>query len=259
VHRIVVTPGLDIAMNPETGEPELGPDVVFTSRGERLANGLLDVVAMPDQVDRESVQYWTVVEVSDGGDTALRDESAAYSLTFLGSTPLGGERSKTHGHVHRPGRTDLPDPEVYEVLVGSAIFLFQDLHPGPTSTVAIAVHAGAGDTVVIPPFMYHCSVNAGTGPLVFGDVCSRGLVDDYGLVKESHGFAYYFPVDGEPISNPRYAAVPPLTVLTAEEWCPQDVGPLYQRLRDDPASLSWLLDASEFAKRYPEYDVYAAH
>ncbi len=252
-----LTPGLEIDLVEGSGEPVLAGTIEYTRRGHRLSQGLREVAADPNNLADDVVQYWTVVEVNDGRDPSLREAPLAYSLTYLSDRPMGWERAKTHGHVHTPGRTDRPDPEVYEVLRGKAIFLFQDLRVGPRATVVYAVHAEVGETVVIPPYMYHASVNGGDGPLVFGDVCSRGLADDYGLVKESHGFAYHFPRSGwAAVANAHYASVPALREVGAAEWSPQDVGSLYARLRDDAPSLSWLLDAAEFSRRYPEFDRY---
>ncbi len=249
-----LTPGLEIGL--QDGEPTLSQRVVFNRRGQRMSEALRDVAADPQNTPEGVIQYWTMVEVSDVDDQSVRDGEMAYSLTYIPQRPMGWEAAKTHGHIHTPGLLGVPDPEVYEVLSGEGLFLMQDLREGPRSSLAIAVRAGKGDTVVLPPWLYHVSINVGRDTLVFGDVCSRHVADDYGFVKTSKGFSYYFTPEGEPRANPHYQETPELKILSAAEWSPQDIGPLYQTLRDKPEELAWLIDPDAFASRYPQFDAY---
>ncbi|MFT3797678.1 glucose-6-phosphate isomerase family protein [Microbacterium sp.] len=250
-----LTDGIEFGLD---GERLCFADTVrITQEGHRTVGAMSSLYRHVDPAD-EAVLYDTFYDVRDEADEdRMLSGKLAYSLTSIRQAPVGTESAKTHGHVHSFEPDGFPPAEAYEVLSGSGVFFLQDLHAGPASRMVVAVHAEKGDVVVIPGGLYHCSVNAGEGRLVFADLCRRGMSDVYGDVREFGGFAYLRHLDGEYEPNPRYADVAGLKHVTAEEWAGGRIGSLYTTLRDDPAQLAWLWDRDEFVSRFPHLAEYA--
>lgn len=227
-------------------------DSVHVGRsGRRTVGAMTELFDAADPAD-ESVLYDTFVDVYEEADhDAFPAGKLGFNLTSIRSAPVGDESPKTHGHVHSPKPDGWPPAEVYEVLHGSAVFLLQDLHAGPESRVAYAVHAEVGDVLVIPGAMFHSSINVGPDRLVFGDLCRRGMSDVYQDIRDAHGFSYLHSAAGGMRPNPAYSSVPELVHMSTEEWARRKIGPIYRTLRDDPVSLSWLWDRDEFIREFP--------
>lgn len=236
------------------GRPRLAPGFTAEHEGKRRYADLAAVAAVPPGRAGRRVEYWTFVGVAeDTHREALRQLPLSYDITVIAARPMGWERARTHGHVHASrGVVQTGFPELYEVLVGRAGFLVQDIRPGPTSTYAALVEATAGQRVALPPLLHHVTVNLGDGPLVVADVTCRASEDDYGELRAAHGMAHYIGVDDRVASNPAYHAAPPLERLTAEEWCGPSAANVYQDLVDRPAGLAWLCSTEGFAARFPD-------
>ncbi|MFT4028310.1 MAG: glucose-6-phosphate isomerase family protein [Protaetiibacter sp.] len=250
-----LTPRIDFGLD---GEALRFADTVrIEQEGHRVVSAMAALYREVDP-DDASVLYDTFFDVRDLADEQrILDGKLAYSLTSIRRAPVGSESAKTHGHVHSYEPDGFPPAEAYEVLAGSGVFVLQDLHAGPRSLVAVAVHAEVGDVVVIPGALYHCSVNAGEGRLVFADLCRRGMSDVYGDVRDAGGFSYLRQDSGELRPNPRYTAVPELVHVSAEEWAGRRFGPLYATLLEDPSELEWLWDRDVFVREFPRLAEYA--
>lgn len=236
------------------GDKMVFDDEVHVSRpGKRLVSAMSPLLMnLPGEAE-DAVLYDTFADVWD-----IRHESTVlggklgYSLTSIRSQPAGGESAKTHGHVHSGAPDGFPPAEAYEVLQGKGTFMMMDLYAGYESRLAVAVHADVGDVVVIPGGLYHCSINAGEGRLVFADLCRRGMKDVYEDVRQAKGFAYLRSDKGEFVPNPAYKSVPPeLKQYTAAEWAGRTFGSLYQTLITNPGELAWLWDREEFIRMFP--------
>lgn len=109
-----------------------------------------------------------------------------YDVTVLASGVLGREFYKTIGHFHaiKPGTT-LSYPEVYEVLHGNALFLFQ------YETETYGVLAGVSTKVIVPPGFGHVTVNVGSEPLVIANLFCDHVDSRYDFYRDHQGAAYY--------------------------------------------------------------------
>ncbi|RGE19177.1 glucose-6-phosphate isomerase family protein [Leucobacter sp. wl10] len=245
----LLTEGIDMRLDGE--RLVFGDDVHITRSGQRKVSAMSHMFDAADESD-DSILYDTFVDVWEERDhDAFGGGKLGYSLTSIRALPVGEESPKTHGHVHTPKPDGFPPAEAYEVLNGSGVFIMQDMHDGPETTFAVAVHANVGDVVVIPGALYHCSVNAGTERFVFSDLCRRGMSDYYQHVHDAGGFSYKRRADGDFVANSNYASLPELEHVTAEEWSGRRIPPLYRTLRDDPASLEWLRDREAFVREFP--------
>lgn len=253
-----VSGGLHLAIR--GGRLVLGPGVRAESRStKRLA--ALRQVARSELAGEHGgrIQYWTFSGV---GDQEHYDQLSAlpvsYDLTFLPDRPVGSERPKTHGHSHvRQDSAPGGYPEVYQVLLGQAGFMFQDLRPGPAATFAVLVTAGAGERVVIPPLVQHCTINMADSALVVANLVYRSAGHDYFSLPAARGMAHYATLTQGIVANPAYLAKPELAVYTAAEWSaasdgllvprgsPLPAGSLYTMLVEQPVLFDWLCDPTD--------------
>jgi len=236
------------------GRPRLAPGFTAEHEGKRRYVDLASVAAVPPGRAGRRVQYWTFVGVAEETHRdVMRQLPLSYDVTVMAARPMGWERAKTHGHVHvSRGVVQAGFPELYEVLVGRAGFLIQNIHPGPTSTYAVLVEATAGQVVALPPLLHHVTVNLGDGPLVVADVTCRASEDDYGRLRAAHGMAHHIGIDDRAVPNPAYQAAPSLERVTAEGWSGPSAANVYRDLVDRPASLAWLCSPEGFAARFPD-------
>jgi glucose-6-phosphate isomerase len=254
--------GLPIALD-DKGRLVFGEDVVVEDHGERLLGALEGVLLEPDRVrDRGEVAYY----MDNGVYLRQHAERLAgvpmrYELTLIPPRRVGREYIKTHGHRHLPDpRTGLEPPEICEVLLGTAHFLFQTLDPaGPSATFALCVEVGPGQKVVFPPGFDHCTINPGPEPVLFSDVVALGVRGDYSRFVAARGAAYLEVEEGgRPvfIPNPAYRALPPLRWAQARQYpalrLTDDV-PLYTAFVEGRgAGWEFLNDPRAFWEQFPE-------
>jgi len=250
-----LTEGIEFGLDGE--RLRFADSVHVEQAGHRLVSAMSALYREVDPAD-DSVLYDTFYDVWDEADRErMLGGKLAYSLTSIRSAPVGTESPKTHGHVHSPEPDGFPPAEAYEVLAGTGVFLLQDMHAGPDSRVAVAVHAEVGDVLVIPGAMFHCSINAGDERFVFADLCRRGMSDVYSDVRDAGGFSYLREASGELVPNPRYRSVPELVHMSTEEWAGRRFGSLYSTFLADPESLTWLWDRDVFVEEFPRLAEYA--
>lgn len=229
------------------GYPRLERNAAAEGAGVRRYADLSAVAAVPPGRSHRRAQYWWFSGVAVEGDRDAMDGSpVSYDLTVIAPRPMGWERAKTHGHVHRSvERPDLGFPEVYQVLQGHAGFLIQDLREGPRATFATLVEASAGEVAVIPPLVCHVTINLGDTALVVANAVCRAAVDDYAGVRAAHGMAHRISVDGETVPNPEYRECPDLRRVTAREWSTSvPGGSVYAAVASRSGSLAWLCEAA---------------
>lgn len=134
--------------------------------------------------------------VMDVGEQADREEIVKRNLLFGAVTYaaglLGREPVRSQGHIHAVSPScGASTPEVYEIWEGEAFIYMQPSgtdHPG----TCYAVHAGAGDVVIVPPGWVHATVNANvTRNMTFGAWCVRDYGFEYEAVRSHNGIAYF--------------------------------------------------------------------
>lgn len=183
-----------------------------------------------------------------------------YELTLFPDLKIGPEYVKTLGHIHlKDPRSGIDHPEICEVLVGKAHFLFMklDLEQRSASS-AFYVEVTAGQKIIIPPGYDHLTINPGPGPMLFSDVVSREVGGNYDRMKAMGG-AVYLEVDrhGMPefIPNPSYTSHPPLQRFSPREFPELNLTkgePLYTAFRRNQArEWDFLIWPERFAGQFP--------
>jgi glucose-6-phosphate isomerase len=180
-----------------------------------------------------------------------------YELTLMFPDAIGRERAKTLGHLHSfPPGSALNYAEVCEVLHGTAYFVFETMDIKTRQCHFCAyVEAHPGDKVIIPPNLHHLTINAGDEPLLFADVIPLAVKGIYDPLKEMHGAAYYYTLDGIWMPNPHYvseAAMEPLEIKEYPDLSLTSDKPLYALFSESPDRLQWLLYPERFQSVFPD-------
>lgn len=258
--------GLPISLD-DTGQIIFGPDVVVEETKTRLLGDLMPVAMEPDACrGRDDVAYYMYNGVYSRADAGrLEGLPLRYELTLIPARRIGSELVKTFGHLHTiEPRSGLTYAEVCEVLVGTAHFLFQTLDTsGPGASVAFYVEAKAGEKILMPPGLDHCTINPGPGPLVFSDVIaleSRGVYDRF---RATRGAVYFECADGggKFVPNPKYQTVPPLKKKLPSDYpelhltCDEPLYTAFVQGRGE--NWPFLVDPSQFWPMFPDLEAIA--
>lgn len=112
-------------------------------------------------------------------------------VTYVKGT-IGKEPVRSQGHIHAISRScGCSTPEVYEIWEGEAIIYMQESGKDDAGN-CYAVHAKAGEVVIVPPGWVHATINANKDcNMTFGAWCVRDYGFDYKDVKQHHGIAYF--------------------------------------------------------------------
>ena len=183
----------------------------------------------------------------------LQKRHLLFGMVAYATGRLGDEPVRSQGHIHHVApHSGWSTPELFEIWEGKAIVYAQEFagdHPGR----CIAVEAGPGDQVVVPPGWAHCVVNANEKEcMVFGALCER----QYGFLYDdvrAHGGLAWFPIfRGGRIdwqSNLRYEASA-LELRTARAY--PELGldansPIYRQYEANPEAVQWISEPAQLA------------
>lgn len=185
-------PGLDISTKNDVlgfiyGEDVYGP-VPEIRRLEDIRQSLED----PD-CDGPEELYCISMDVGKKED---RDEIVKRNLLFGAVTyaegKIGDGPVRSQGHIHAVSPScGSSTPEVYEIWEGEAVIYMQESAKDDAGN-CYAVHAKAGEVVIVPPFWAHATINADPErKMTFGAWCVRDYGFDYDDIREHHGIAFF--------------------------------------------------------------------
>lgn len=121
-----------------------------------------------------------------------------YDITVILPGEINGECKKTSGHYHGSiSNQAFTYPEVYQVLEGEAAFVLQKVknfeeldQVSIVEDLKVAI-VKAGESIIIPPFYGHCSINVGNGPLLFSNLAVVSCPLHYEPIQSRHGLSIY--------------------------------------------------------------------
>jgi glucose-6-phosphate isomerase len=149
-----------------------------------------------------------------------------YDITHVPARVTGGEFAKTYGHCHPVAEKGLTYPEVYQVLMGKALFILQKELENLRYIVSI-VDASEGDVLLIPPNFCHVSINPSEKNLLLANIVSTKFQSLYEKFRENRGAAYYYSEDRELVQNSNYV------VEKNERVAPAEINRRYNFSSDD--------------------------
>ena len=217
--------GLPIALDERNNELKFDGDFPFIKKSERSLEELKPYLRNPNTSEGSDPVYkvWRHAYLSqDSGK--IKAANLRYDLTLIPPGKIDGEFSKTAGHFHlsKVG-TNLPYPEIYEVLFGRAYFLTQSPGKDYNNIKGVRlIEAGPGEKVLVTPeFSGHTTINVFDEPLLMANWISDSAVYDYESYKATHGASYYFLADNDMvdiIKNPNYESMAELEKIRTKEW-----------------------------------------
>jgi len=126
-----------------------------------------------------------------------------YDITIIPPKMLGQEFVKTKGHYHSDKYQ-----EVYIVLNGEAIFLFQK-NEGNIVKDVLAIKAKKDDVVIVPLNYGHITINPSNQELKIANWISENCQNVYNVFKKMKGACYFYTKNGW-IKNKNYSKIPKL-------------------------------------------------
>ena len=253
--------GLDLGIEAETlgfryGEGVRGPAPEYRTL-DAIRGSLLD-----PECSGPSPVYAIAMDVRLSEDEEdLKARSLLFGVVAYAAGQLGREPVRSQGHVHAIApHSGWSPPELFEIWEGEAIIYAQERTTDDPGR-CIAVRAGSGDKVVVPPGWAHSVINAGTKKrMVFGAWCDRQYGFEYAGVR-AHGGLAYFPLvepDGTIAwtANPRYRGS---GVVHRESRSYPELGlhpsePIYTQYRRDPASVQWVAEPQRFQSLWTDFE-----
>jgi glucose-6-phosphate isomerase len=251
--------GLPIAADQTTGHlTDLSGSVAWDGPGQRRFGDLRTVVASPDAIDSisDEVAYLTYRDVRLAAETGLPANGLRYDVTVTLPGAVDGERVKTAGHYHALDPHGVSWPEIYDVLSGSAVFVLQravgDPAGDPEIDRALAIVAGPGDRLVIPPDYGHVTVNVGETPLVVADLVAIASNNHYQGYANRRGGAVRIMAASdqvqpfEAIWNPGFPEIASgIEIVLGSELHPFEANtPLYTLGVESPDKVAFLANPS---------------
>jgi len=244
--------GLDLQVDPRTMDFTYGHDTV----GPRPEFRTLDAIRpslMNPECSGPSPVYSIAMDVFQREDEAeLRRRYLLFGVVAYAAGQLGEEPVRSQGHVHAIApHSGWSPPELFEIWEGTAVIYAQESTEDDPGR-CIAVKAGAGEHVVVPPGWAHAVINADPGRrMIFGAWCDREYGFDYAGVR-AHGGLAHFPVAGADRSiewkaNPRYR-FRPLQERASRSYPELGLGdePIYRQFKQRPESVDWVASPARF-------------
>ncbi|MHB1830475.1 MAG: glucose-6-phosphate isomerase family protein [Candidatus Micrarchaeaceae archaeon] len=222
------------------GCSSLSCDGVAIKPGIRRLKDIEEVLAdrgAAKGLDRNMPLYYMFRAVGSKKYGEFKAHNLRYDITVILDCMIGDEFNKTLGHYHPEAEKGLAYPEIYEVIDGSALFIFQRETDGATDVKLI--DANKGDKILIPPNYGHVTVNNGRKELVLANLVADNFESDYKSIIKKAGAAVYAIGNGGLLLNQRYgdvfvSRIDKLKIKNMQK------GSLMDRFLDDPGAFGFL-------------------
>jgi len=254
-------PGLDIRFLKYSLALRYGPGVFGPKLEYRSLDSIRPSLRDPNCKGPDPV-YAIAMDVGRVEDREeLKRRMLLFGIVMYAAGRLGDGLVRSQGHVHAVApHCGWSTPEVFEIWAGRAIVYAQE-RSGDDPGRCIAVTAGPGDRVVMPPEWAHYVANADTNAvLIFGAWCDRQYGFEYAQMRAHHGLAW-FPVvadDGqirwEP--NPAYSSSK-LEWRKARDYPELGLSPsltAYEHLCQAPESIQWVSDPARLENLWQQFE-----
>lgn len=247
VSALSVDPGFDIRPTTAPMGFRYGPGVFGPQPELRTLDAIRPSLLDPACTGPDPVYAIAMDVGTDDARADLLTRQLLFGVVTYAAGSLGDEPVRSQGHVHAVSAScSSSTPELYEIWAGRAVILMQETAEDDPGR-CMAVEAGPGELVVVPPGWAHATISADPSqPLTFGAWCVRDFGFDYTGVRAHGGLAWYPVVTGAGLDwrpNDAYPVHRPLDVHAAREY--PDLGlaagtPIWQQYREDPDRVMWV-------------------
>jgi len=252
--------GLDARWSHESRTFEYGAGVFGPKPEHRRLDAIRASLRDPDCHGPDPV-YSIVMDVGRSEHLLeLQRRKLLFGVVAYSAGRLGREPVRSQGHVHAISpHSNWSPPELFEIWEGRAIVYAQQYvedEPG----ICVAVEAGPGDQIVVPPGWAHCVINMDqSSRMVFGAWCDRDYGFVYDGIRDRGGLAWY-PVicDRNEIiwePNPRYHLAE-LTRSEARSYSQLGLSrsmSIYDQFARDPESVQWVSNPALVVSLWPSF------
>lgn len=253
--------GLDIQFQRHPMNFRYGPGVLGPAPEYRWLDAIRASLRNPDCAGPDPV-YAIAMDVCRREDLdELKRRMLLFGIVIYAGGQLGDEPVRSQGHVHSISpHCGWSTPELFEVWEGRAIIYGQE-KSGDDPGKCIAIEAGPGERVVMPPGWAHFVANATPASLlIFGAWCDRQYGFDYTQMRAHHGLAW-FPiltpggkVRWEP--NSHYSSSK-LQTKAAREYPELGISgelTIYRLIQSDPESIQWVSEPQRFVHLWKQFE-----
>jgi glucose-6-phosphate isomerase, archaeal len=256
-HGASFDPGLDVRVRPGELAFDYGPGVSGPAAELRRLDDIRASLSDP-RCDGPDPVYGIAMDVCRRADAEdLERRYLLFGVVAYAGGRLGDEPVRSQGHIHAPApHSGWPTPELFEIWEGRAIVYAQELAEDVPGR-CIAVEAGPGDQVVVPPGWAHCVINADEHRrMVFGALCERQYGFLYDRVRAHGGLAWFPVLDGGGIAwqpNPRYRKSS-LQVRQPRNYPELGLDPkvsIYRQYRNNAEAVQWVSEPARVAGLWP--------
>jgi len=254
-------PGLDVRVLKDTLNFRYGPGVFGPKPEYRSLDAIRGSLRDPNCGGPDPV-YAIAMDVGRVEDLdELKRRMLLFGVVMYAKGRLGDGPVRSQGHVHAISpHCGWSTPELFEIWEGRA-FIYCQENSGEDPGRCIALDAGPGERVVMPPGWSHYVANANlNSPLIFGAWCDRQYGFDYTQMRAHHGLAW-FPLmadDGEVgwEPNPTYS-LSRLEHRKARTYPELGLSPsmtIYELFRHDPESVQWVSDPARLGNLWQRFE-----
>ncbi len=252
--EILRNSGLPIIRETETDILSFEKGLTCGGYGRKTASQMSGLLCEYSEGSAETTVYDVYRDIVFEKDREVFSKNKyRYDITCIMPGCVGNERKKTSGHYHcfNPEHTNTY-AEVYEVLYGTAMFILQRSDNFENADEAlrledvILVKVHEGETLLVPPNYGHCSVNIGTGPMIFSNLAYVPCGIDYAPVKKHSGMVVY-GMDHfgalDLVKNPNYKDIPEIRFAVPTENPKLGITfgkPVYSSYLENPAAFDFL-------------------
>lgn len=252
-------PGFDIQVDEETMDFHYGEDVFGPVPEKRTLEAIRSSLKDKDCKGPE-VLYSIVMDVGKKKDLeAMLKRNLLFGAVHYAKGCVGKEPVRSQGHIHAISPScNASTCEVYEIWDGEAFIYMQESGKDNAGT-CFAIHARAGDVVIVPPGWVHATINANIHKsMSFGAWCVRDFGFDYKDVREHHGIAYFPTVDKDVISwekntNYKTSHLKVMQAITYPQFGLKPGIPIYTQFEHNPDAFLFVSQPSQKEKEWEAF------
>lgn len=252
---------LDLTIDPETLEIHYGAHVLGPEPEYRTLDAIRPSLMDPSCSGPSPVYSIAMNVRREGDDDDLKSRYLLFGVVAYAAGQLGKEPVRSQGHVHTIApHSGWSPPELFEIWEGKAIIYAQEFTTDDPGR-CIAITAGPGEKVVVPPGWAHAVINADNiRRMVFGAWCDRQYGFDYTGVRAHGGLAFFPTVEtGSTIgwtANPRYRTtrLQERGSRTYPELGLEPHRALYAQYCANPESVEWVSQPQRFSELWPAFE-----